>query len=90
MNKLFKNGIPKKLRYALCMTIIPLSSPVAVQGVLSMMPMPNEVAMPLIITFLTLAYAWCIWEIRENPGFTSSDKEMPHEEEIDLKLTEQA
>ena len=68
MKKLFKHGIPKKLRYALCITIIPISSPVAVQGFISMMPLPNAAAVPLVVTFLTLAYAWCIWEIRNSPN----------------------
>ena len=75
MKKLFSHKVNPKLRIASCFIIIPLSSPVAVQGVLSVMPISSSVAVPLMITLLTLAYAWCIWAIRN-----SSANAMPDED----------
>jgi hypothetical protein len=82
MEKLFKRGISKTLRYALCLTIIPLSSPVAVQGFLSVMPIPSQVGVPLVVTFLTLAYAWCIWEIKNSPNTAQPSNDEAYDVEL--------
>lgn len=88
MEKLFKRETSKKLRYALCIAIIPLSSPLAVQGVLSLMPISSAAIVPLVVTFMTLAYAWCIWEIWNFPNSATPDEEKPHENEIDWQPSE--
>lgn len=83
MEKLFNREISKKLRYALCIAVIPLCSPLTVQGILSLIPMSSAAIVPLLVTFMTLAYAWCIWEIWHTPNSAMQDEDELPETEID-------
>ena len=62
-------------RYALALIIVPLASPVVVSFIQNKTAISSTVLGPTLILLLTLAYAWCIWAIRNSPDFGLSDEE---------------
>lgn len=62
-------------RYALALIIVPLASPVVVSAAQKMFTISDSTLGPIIILILTLAYAWCIWSIRNSPHFGPSEEE---------------
>jgi len=62
-------------RYALALIIVPLASPVVVSFIQNTTAISSTVLGPTLILLLTLAYAWCIWAIRNSPDFGLSDEE---------------
>jgi len=62
-------------RYALALIIVPLASPVVVSFIQNATAISSTVLGPISILLLTLAYAWCIWAIRNSPDFGLSDEE---------------
>lgn len=63
MEKILGFKISKRLRYGLAMLIVPAASPMVVYTLQSMTSIASSTLGPLLITLLTIAYAWCIWTI---------------------------
>jgi len=62
-------------RYALALIIVPLASPVVVSGVQKTLTISHTSLGPILILLLTVAYAWCIWSIRNSANFGPSEEE---------------
>ncbi len=62
-------------RYALALIIVPLASPVVVSFIQNATAISSTTLGPISILLLTLAYAWCIWSIRNSPEFGPSEEE---------------
>jgi len=62
-------------RYALALIIVPLASPVVVSFIQKTTAISTTLLGPVSILLLTLAYAWCIWAIRNSPQFGPSEEE---------------
>ncbi len=64
VNELVTIRIPVKLQYVIAMLIAVLASPMVVYAVQGKTSIDSSILSPILITGLTIAYAWGIWIIR--------------------------
>jgi len=63
------------LRYALTLLIVPLASPIVVSKIQGITNISDTILGPISILLLTIAYAWCIYSIKNSPNFGPSEEE---------------
>lgn len=64
LDKLISIRLPVKLQYLIAMLIAVIASPMVVYAIQGKTSIDNSILSPILITGLTIAYAWGIWIIR--------------------------